>query len=203
MFLIAGKLIHRLEQWDHQLFILVNNKATDPILDTLMPFLRNPYTWIPLYLFLLVFVTLNFKGMGWWWVVLFLCTFSLTDMVSSKVFKEAFERLRPCQDPDFFNHVRLLLNNCGSGYSFTSSHAANHFGMATFIFITTRHLFKAWAWLFYVWAAAVAYAQVYVGVHYPFDVMGGAVVGFTFGILLGTFFNKRFRFTNFGKTTTG
>jgi len=117
-------------------------------------------------------------------------------MVSSQVFKEAFERLRPCQDPDFMQYVRLLANRC-AGYSFLSSHAANHFGMATFIFITMRSVFKGWTWLFYLWAAAISYAQVYVGLHYPLDVLGGAVLGLMFGVLLGTFFNKRFSFVTF------
>ena len=197
MFLIESKLLHQLEQWDRWLFIQVNNNEVNPFFDSLMPYLRNAYTWAPLYLFLLIFVTINFKGRGWWWVVLFLCTVSLTDMVSSKVCKEAFERLRPCQDPDFIEHVRLLVNRCGTGYSFTSSHAANHFGVASFIFLTMRKVFKSRIWLFYLWAAAVSYSQVYVGVHYPFDVLGGAFIGLAFGLLLGTFFNKRFSFVTF------
>jgi undecaprenyl-diphosphatase len=203
MFLIQSKFLYQLEQWDRWLFMQVNSHQANSFFDSMMPYLRNAYTWTPLYLFLLVFVTINFKGRGWWWVVLFLCTVSLTDMVSSKVIKEAFERLRPCRDPGFFENVRLLLNNCGAGFSFTSSHAANHFGMATFIFITLRNIFKSWTWLFYVWATAVAYAQVYVGVHYPFDVLGGAIIGVLFGMLLGTFFNKRFSFVTFGKITHG
>jgi undecaprenyl-diphosphatase len=196
MLLIAGNILQQLEKWDRWMFLQVNNYLENPFFDNLMPILRNPYTWIPLYLFLLLFVTMNFKGRGWWWVVLFLCTVSLTDMVSNQVFKEAFKRLRPCQDPDLFQYVHLLVNRC-SGYSFLSSHASNHFGMATFIFITMRRVIKGWTWLFFLWAAAISYAQVYVGVHYPFDVLSGAVLGMLFGVLLGTFFNKRFSFVTF------
>ena len=162
-----------------------------------MPYLRIAYFWTPLYLFLLAFITSNFKSRGWWWAVIFLCTVSLCDMTSSKLVKEAFDRLRPCQDPDFFSYVRLLVNNCGAGKSFTSSHAANHFGMATFIFVTLRQSVGKWVWIAYLWAAAIGYAQVYVGVHYPFDILGGAAIGLAFGWLLGTFFNKRFGFANF------
>jgi len=118
-------------------------------------------------------------------------------MTSSKLVKEAFERLRPCGDPGFFQYVRLLVDRCSETYSFTSSHAANHFGMATFIFVTLRSSFKKWVWIAYLWAFLVGYAQIYVGVHYPFDVLGGAVIGVAFGWLLGTFFNKRFGFVNF------
>jgi undecaprenyl-diphosphatase len=191
--------LQKLEQWDHWLFIQINNHQSNPFFDSIMPYLRNSFYWAPLYLFLLMFATLNFKGRGWWWVLLFLCTVSLTDITSSRIIKEAVERLRPCQDPDFFENIRLLVNQCSGGYSFTSSHAANHFGMAAFFFITSRQLIKNWALLAFFWAAAISYAQVYVGVHYPFDVLGGALVGVFFGLVMGVFFNKRFGIAIFGK----
>jgi undecaprenyl-diphosphatase len=197
MFLLANHLLQKLEQWDRWLFIEINNHQSNSFFDGLMPFLRNSFTWIPLYVFLFFFAVLNFKGRAWWWVVIFLCVVSLTDIVSSRIFKETFERLRPCADPDFIANVRLLLNRCSGGASFTSSHAANHFGMAVFIFITLRAVFKNWVWLALLWAVAVGYAQVYVGVHYPFDILGGAVIGVLFGLLMGVFFNKRFGFANF------
>ena len=197
MFLLNSSLIQKLEQWDQWLFIQVNNNQTNSLSDSLMPYLRIAYYWTPLYLFLLVFITMNFKGRGWWWFVIFLCTVSLCDMTSSKLFKEAFHRLRPCGDPDFFQYVRLLVENCSQTYSFTSSHAANHFGMATFIFLTLKPVIGKWVWLAYLWAAVIGYAQVYVGVHYPFDILGGAIIGLLFGWLLGVFFNKRFGFANF------
>ncbi|TAL41866.1 MAG: phosphatase PAP2 family protein [Chitinophagaceae bacterium] len=192
-------LLQKLELWDKWLFVKINSQMTNPFLDNIMPYLRNSFYWAPLYLFLLLFAVLNFKGRGWWWVVLFLCTVSMTDIISSRVFKEVFERLRPCQDPDFYTYVRLLVNRCSAGYSFTSSHAANHFGMATFFFFTARHLIGKWAWLAFFWAAAISYAQIYVGVHYPFDVLGGALLGVVFGLFMGMFFNKRFGFATFGK----
>lgn len=189
----------KLEDFDRWLFIQINNYQSNSFFDTVMPFIRNAYTWAPLYLFLFLFVTINFKNMGnvIWWVVIFLCTVSLTDMTSSQLIKNSFHRLRPCADVDFFQHVRLLVNRCSGTYSFTSSHAANHFGMATFLFVTLRPRLGKWIWIVYGWALLVGYAQVYVGVHYPFDVMGGAILGFAFGWLLGTFFNKRFGFANF------
>lgn len=188
----------KLVQWDQSLFISINSDWTNPAFDVVMPFLRNSLTWAPLYLFLLIFVLVNFKVRGLWWVVFFLSTVALTDMTGTYVFKHAFERLRPCSDPDFFTHVRLLLKQCAGGYSFTSNHAANHFGMATFFFITFRHLFKIGAWIALGWAAAICYSQVYVGVHYPLDVFVGALLGLAFGITTGTFFNKRFGITTFG-----
>ena len=118
-------------------------------------------------------------------------------MTGNYVFKHGFERLRPCNDPEFYLNVRLLLNHCGGGYSFISNHAANHFGMAAFFFITFKHLFKKWTWIAMFWAVMIGYAQVYVGVHYPLDVFCGALLGLAFGITTGSFFNKRFGFVIF------
>ncbi|MES1198197.1 MAG: phosphatase PAP2 family protein [Chitinophagaceae bacterium] len=185
-----------LEQWDKWLFIQINNYWTNPFFDTVMPFIRNPLVWAPLYLFFLLFVLLNFKTKGLWWFVLVLSTVALTDLTGTYIFKHSFQRLRPCSDPDFIGHVRLLLKHCG-GYSFISNHAANHFGMATFIFITLRHNFRNWAWIAILWAACIAYAQVYVGIHYPLDVFCGALLGMIFGLSMGVFFNKRFGFAIF------
>jgi membrane-associated phospholipid phosphatase len=198
MFFLAVNFWHRLVELDQWLFIKINSDWTNPFLDAVMPFVRNAYNWAPLYLFVLVFVLLNFKTKGLWWVVFFLATVALSDMTGTYVFKKGFERLRPCNDPDFFMQVRLLLNRCGGGYSFVSNHATNHFGMAVFFFITFRHQFRAWAWIGLCWAALIAYSQVYVGLHYPLDVIGGALLGTAFGISTGTFFNKRFGFAIFG-----
>ena len=198
MCLIAINFWKKLVQWDQSLFISINSDWTNPVFDVVLPIMRNSFIWYPLYLFLLIFVLLNFKVRGLWWAVFFLSTLALTDMTGTYVFKHVFERLRPCSDPDFFTHVRLLLKQCAGGYSFTSNHAANHFGMATFFFITFRHLFKIWAWIALCWAAVICYSQVYVGVHYPLDVLAGAMLGLAFGITTGTFFNKRFGIAIFG-----
>ena len=121
----------------------------------------------------------------------------MTDMVSTYVFKHSFERLRPCNNPDLMMRIRLLVP-CPVGYSFTSNHAANHFGMAAFFFLTLRPVIKKWAWLAFLWAGIICYAQVYVGIHYPLDIAGGMLVGLCFGIVTATFFNKRFGFAIFG-----
>ena len=153
---------------------------------------------MPLYLFLFVFVAFNYKKNWWWWVIFFLCTVALTDMAGTQFFKHVFERDRPCRDPNFHSYVRMLVK-CAGGYSFISNHAANHFGMATFSYFTLRHYLPKWAWIGFPWAFFICYAQVYVGVHYPFDVIVGALVGIIFGLFTALFFNRKFGFANFDR----
>ena len=198
MFFTAITFWEQLQQWDRRVFTVINRDGANSFLDAVMPFLRKAETWAPLYLFLLFFVLLNFKSKGAWWVVFLLVTVAITDMTGNYIFKQGFERLRPCNDPDFYGQVRLLLPSCGSGYSFISNHAANHFGIAAFFFLSFRHLLKKWAGVGFIWAAVVAYSQVYVGVHYPLDVIGGALLGLLCGTATGVIFNKRFGFAIFG-----
>ena len=198
MELLVISVWKKLEAFDQWLFELINSHWTNPVFDAVMPFLRQPIHWAPLYLFVLAFAAINFKTKGLWWIVLFLCTVALTDMTGTYIFKNNFQRPRPCSDPDFFSHVRLLLKQCSGSSSFISNHAANHFGMAVFFFVTFRHLFRRWCWLAIGWAAAISYAQVYVGVHYPLDVLGGGLTGTAWGLFTATLFNKRFGFIIFG-----
>jgi membrane-associated phospholipid phosphatase len=191
MILLASALWKMLIQWDHSLFKIMNSGLANPIFDAVMPFLRNSYYWIPLYIFLMAFVTINFKLKGLWWIVFFLVTVALCDSVGTHVFKYGFMRIRPCNNPEFTSYIRLLVP-CPSGYGFTSNHAANHFGMATFIFITFRRFLKSWALLAFLWAGGIAFAQVYVGVHYPSDIIFGSLLGLLFGLFTGTQFNRHF-----------
>jgi undecaprenyl-diphosphatase len=85
----------------------------------------------------------------------------------------------------------FALKSCSGSFSFTSSHAANHFGMATFASITFYSTFKRYIFLTYLWAFFISYAQVYVGVHYPLDVLGGAAIGTLAGVLTASVFNKQ------------
>lgn len=197
MILPAISLLDKLIQADQWLFIKLNSHWTNPVFDSLFPLWRTAEFWAPLYLFLFLFTVANFKSKGLWWSLFFLCTFVACDLTGTYAFKKVFERVRPCNDPDFYMQVRLLLDYCGSGFSFVSNHATNHFGMGVFSFITLRHIIGKWAWLGPVWALSVAYAQVYVGVHYPLDVLAGGLLGTLLGISFGTLFNKRYGFTIF------
>ncbi|HVG15662.1 MAG TPA: phosphatase PAP2 family protein [Chitinophagaceae bacterium] len=189
--LLASSLWQQLESFDKKMFVLFNSKLTNSFFDVVLPYFRDSVFWAPLYLFLIAFIAVNYGKKGWWWSIAFVCTVAIADMVSSRIFKEGFERLRPCQDPFFMDQVRLLLKHCSGSFSFTSSHAANHFGMATFASITLYSTFRHWIYLSYLWAFFIAYAQVYVGVHYPLDVFAGAGLGVLAGLLTASVFHKQ------------
>jgi undecaprenyl-diphosphatase len=190
-------ILDSLNRFDHWLFEKINGQWTNSFFDFVFSFLRLSNFWMPLYLFVFLFVAINFKRNWWWWIIFFLCTTALTDMVGTQAFKHVFARLRPCNDPVIGPSVRLLLKGCAGGYSFISNHAANHFGLAAFSYFTLRHYLPKWAWIGWPWAFSIGYAQIYVGIHYPFDVICGAILGIVFGLFMAMFFNKKFGFANF------
>jgi membrane-associated phospholipid phosphatase len=177
---------------DLRLFFHINGQWYNGVLDVILPFVREPFVWAPLYLFLGLFVTINYGWKGLFWILFFLLCFGVADQ-SSLFLKSAIGRVRPCRDPVVSHFARVLVVYCPMSGSFTSNHAANHFALATFCFITLKSAFRRYAWLFFVWAAIIGYAQIYVGVHYPLDVAGGAVLGMLIGLLSGSFFQRRIR----------
>ncbi len=181
--------MHQLITWDHQLFRLINNGLANPFFDFIMPWLRNTEFWAPLYIFFIAFAITNFKSKGWLWVLFFIATVTLTDTISSKVIKENIWRSRPFDNPAIAEWVRVLVSRPGNS-SFTSSHAANHFGMAAYIVFTLKATWGRWVYFFYLWAAIVCLAQVYVGVHFPIDLFCGGLVGFCIGFVMAKAFNK-------------
>lgn len=171
----------QLIKYDQALFHQINGVWTNAILDNLMPWFRTSNNWYPLYALLLIYLFIQWKTRAWKWIVLVIINVTISDQISSSFFKPFFHRLRPCADPFIMEKSRLLLEHCSGGFSFTSSHAANHFGLAMFVFMTLQPLFKNYTFLFFVWAAIIGYAQIYVGVHYPLDVIVGTCIGLVVG----------------------
>ena len=183
-------LFSGIEATDRKLFFFINDRMSNHFFDSVLPFVRESTIWAPLYLFMLVFAVSNFGKRGWLWFLFAICTAALCDLVSSHLIKEHIFRLRPCQDPELANQIHILVNYCPVSSSFTSSHATTHFGLAVFIAVTLRRYISRWVYLFLAWAAVISFAQVYVGVHYPFDVVCGAVLGCLLGFIVARFFNN-------------
>jgi membrane-associated phospholipid phosphatase len=184
-------LLQGILQTDHWLFSRLNQDWTNTFFDNVFPYLRESELWVPFYLFLLVFVTVNFAKKGWLWSLALIVTVSLSDLVSSHLMKILVFRLRPCRDPAMASSINVLVSYCPISSSFTSSHACNHFAMATFIYSTLRHTSPWWGALF-AWAFFISYAQVYVGVHYPLDVFCGAIMGCLIGYGTSQVFRRQF-----------
>ena len=187
--------MQKILELDKAAFEFVNNHLHNTTLDWLMPLIRNQNTWNPLYIFLLIFAVINYNKNGWWWVLFAAATVFLSNYISSNLIKENIHRLRPCNDPELVNNINFLIGYRPQSSSFTSSHATNHFAMAAFIFHTLKQQVGKILWVFILWAAAICFAQVYVGVHFPLDVICGGIIGYLFGYLCATSFNKRFFLT--------
>ncbi len=187
--------MQQLLQFDRSFFQLINRQWQNAFFDWLMPWLRNSEMWVPLYLFVLLFVCINYKKNAGWFILFAVLTAILSDFISSTLIKPNFFRLRPCNEPSLANSIHVLVGYRPQSSSFTSSHAVNHFALATYLYITLKkQLGKKMLWWF-AWAFSIAYAQVYVGVHYPLDVICGAFIGILIGYLPGQLVKKRYTLT--------
>ena len=184
-------------EWDESLFRWINATAHSAFLDFLLPFWRNKFNWILLYALVTAILFWKYKQKAIPILLLVALTILVTDQISSELLKKTVLRLRPCNDPLMQDHLRLLVH-CGKGFSFTSSHASNHFALAYLFIQFLKPLIPiekvTLRWLlvfgFFIWAVLVAYAQVYVGVHYPLDVMGGALLGWGLAAILYAIYKK-------------
>ncbi len=167
-------------QFDENLFYLVNSGCQNQFFDWLMPLLRNKYIWLPLYVFIASFLLINFKQKGLYLCLAFVLAAGIADGTSSHLIKKNVQRLRPCKVLEPRKDMHLLVP-CGSGFSFPSSHATNHFAIATYLFLIFGKFFRWIKIPLVLWASSIAFAQVYVGVHYPLDVIIGALLGFLIG----------------------
>ena len=176
-------LFEWLDHMDKLAFTFIHRDMSNSRLDAIMLFLRNAYTWIPLYAFMLYWAMRLERATSIKFICLTILCFAITDYTSSGILKVHFERLRPCYDDDMTTVIRGIIG-CGGKYSFPSSHAANHFGLATFWFFTILYVTKQkWYWL-WLWAFMICLAQVYVGKHFPLDIVGGATLGIITGLSL-------------------
>jgi undecaprenyl-diphosphatase len=183
-------LSERILHADYWLLLKINGEWHAPWMDSLALLVRESTFHVPFYVFLALFIMINFGTRGAWWVVTALAMAGLSDLISAQLVKELIYRPRPCRDMVMANQIRFLARYCGENSSFVSSHASNHFAAATFIYMTLRDLSPKWI-LVFAWAGLIAYAQVYVGVHYPSDVICGALLGSLLGYWASVFFRHR------------
>lgn len=159
-----------LYQIDLTIFYFLNHTIANPIFDKLFVLLTTQECWYITYAVLIFFLLTRFGAKGRYFVVVLIIGIFLSDQISSQILKGWIGRIRPCH---FLSDVRLLVP-CGGGKSFPSSHAVNNFALAVFL----TYFFRYYSIHFFSLAALIAISRVYVGVHYPSDIIGGAIIGY-------------------------
>ena len=173
-------------------FFLYLNSLHSPFFDKIMLTLSyDKFLFLGILIALSVYGILTYKK--WYFVAFLFCivSFGLSDRISSGFFKPTFERLRPCHNPTLASKVHLAGENCWGGkFGFLSSHASNSFALATFFWLLFRRK-KIFTGLF-IYAGLVSYSRIYLAKHYPGDILAGALLGISCGII-GYFLFHRLR----------
>ena len=172
---------------DKSLFVYLNSLGSE-YFDKFWLFFSESDIIEALYLFLVIEFLWFFKIKDVKSILIFLSSIILmivfTDQ-SSNFFKEFFERLRPCHNPELIEIIRIVKSGCGGLYGFFSAHAANTFAFASFIYFLTpnENNYKRTSSYLFIWAAFISYSRIYIGVHFPLDILVGGVYGFLSGYL--------------------
>ena len=179
-------MLKHLLEWDRNTFIYLNNLGTEDY-DLFWVIVTNITSWIPLYILLLALIFLKYPKkealfISCTIVLLLICILGLTDIT-----KTYFERLRPNNDIEINSIIRILKNP--AGYSFFSGHASSSFSLTTISFLFLRKKISI-IWLLFIWPFLFAYSRIYVGVHYPLDIITGALTGMLLGFLFYRFYRS-------------
>ena len=173
-------------EYDHKLFLWLNNLGNESF-DWFWMLMTNKLFNFFVYSIALIYLLKKTDIKSLISMILFLSILILISDQTSNLFKNFFERLRPCYDEQISSYMRLVKDSCGGLYSFFSAHASNSFSLASFFFFVYYKIIQRKIILFFVLASLVSYSRVYIGVHYPLDIITGSVFGFVSGFILFKF----------------
>ncbi len=173
-------------EYDHKVFLWLNNLGNESF-DWFWMLMTNKVFNFFVYSIALIYLLKKIKIKSLISMILFLSILILISDQTSNLFKNFFERLRPCHDEQIFNSMRLVKDSCGGLYSFFSAHASNSFALASFFFFVYYKIIQRKIILFFILASLVSYSRVYIGVHYPLDIITGSIFGFVSGFILFKF----------------
>lgn len=174
-------------QEDKNLFLYLNNLG-DAAFDPFWTMISEKWIWIPLYVIFLYFLYKNFKLKSLLYILLFVAIgITISDQISG-IFKYGVARLRPCHDPTINGAMRIV--DCGGSFGFYSAHASNVFFLASYLTFLLKDKLKWFPYAIFVWAAVVSYSRIYLGVHFPIDILVGAFVGTLLGGLFAMLAKK-------------
>lgn len=175
---------------DKQAMIFLNNLGSSTF-DPFWILVSEKWFWIPLYVIFLYFLYKNFNKKSLFYILLFVALgITASDQIAN-IFKFGFERLRPCHDPSLEGLLREV--KCGGKFGFYSAHSSNSFFVATYLTILLGKKIKKLPYFLFVWAATVAYSRVYLGMHFPGDIIVGAIMGILLALFFGTLAKKVIR----------
>tara|TARA_B100001113_G_scaffold260167_1_gene215197 strand:+ start:944 stop:1522 length:579 start_codon:yes stop_codon:yes gene_type:complete len=173
-------------EYDHKLFLWLNNLGNESF-DWFWMLMTNKLFNFFVYSIALIYLLKKTDIKSLISMILFLSILILISDQTSNLFKNFFERLRPCYDEQISSYMRLVKDSCGGLYSFFSAHASNSFALASFFFFVYYKIIQRKIILFFVLASLVSYSRVYIGVHYPLDIITGSVFGFVSGFIFFKF----------------
>ena len=175
---------------DKQAMIFLNNLGSSTF-DPFWILVSEKWFWIPLYVIFLYFLYKNFNKKSLFYILLFVALgITASDQIAN-IFKFGFERLRPCHDPSLEGLLREV--KCGGKFGFYSAHSSNSFFVATYLTMLLGKKIKQLPYFLFVWAATVAYSRVYLGMHFPGDIIIGAIMGILLALFFGTLAKKVIR----------
>ena len=182
-------IFNSLQALDRHLLLAIN-RAHTPAVDALRVFASNRTVWFPAYALLIGWLIYHFRRRAVLVLPLVILAVALADSITSRLFKPFFARLRPCHDGQLARLLHLP-DGCGGQFGFLSSHAANSVALAVFLaLVLPAKRFRVLKWLVLLWAALLSYSRMYLGAHYPADVLGGAAVGALLGWAAATLFQR-------------
>jgi len=181
-------MINKINEIDTQIFLLLNSWHNN-FFDQLMWLISSKTIWIPLYLLFLYLIIGKYMKKSLLIILFCIICIALADFLSVALFKNIFMRLRPSHNPALEGIVHIVNGYKGGSYGFISSHAANTFALAFFINHFLKTEFRYFSIMVFLWAALVSYSRIYLGVHYPGDILGGAVFGIIVSFCIIKLFN--------------
>ena len=173
-------MLEKILALDTQLFIYLNGLGSETY-DGLWLIITKQVNWIPFFLFLfyLIYTKIGLKKTGY--LLLFVAVLILATDQITNLFKYTFQRARPCNNPEIKSIIRIVLSR--NSFSFFSGHAANTMAVATFLYLLFKKDFK-YFWLLFLWPLIFAYSRIYLGLHYPIDILSGYLCGLILGSLM-------------------
>lgn len=180
-------MIEWLDKLDKELLLYLNS-IHSPFWDEWMLKFTDRFFWIPFYLLVAAYIIFKFKKRSLAILITIALLVLSSDLITSSLMKPYFMRLRPCHNEELKQSLRLI-KDCGGTFGFASSHAANTTALAVFLILLFKHQSR-WIYVMILWAGIISYSRIYLAVHYPGDIITGALIGLILSLLYFDFYNR-------------